>query len=77
MPGPLFENLVGDSTPQEKGGGGAHYVSRSLLKNMFIVLLRSHLTLVHLVHLDILNLMKNNFDGLRRVCKQKTEMEIT
>ena len=31
------------SIPQEKGG--AHYVSRSLLKKMFNVFLRSHLTL--------------------------------
>ena len=42
LSGPLFENLVGDSTTQEKGG--AHYVGRLLLKNMFKVLLRSHLT---------------------------------
>ena len=28
LAGPLFENLVGDSIPQEKGV--AHYVSRSL-----------------------------------------------
>ena len=38
---PFFENLVGDSIPQENGG--ANYVSRSLLKKMFNVLLRSHL----------------------------------
>ena len=70
---PFFENLLGDSTPQEKGD--AHYVSRSFFKKMFNVLLRSHLTL----HLDRLSLMKNNytFDGLRRVCKQKTEMYTT
>ena len=70
---PFFEKLVGDSAPQEKRG--AHYVSRSFLKKMFNVLLRSHLTL----HLDRLSFMKNNytFDGLRRVCKQKTEMYTT
>ena len=70
---PFFEKLVGASAPQEKRG--AHYVSRSFLKKMFNVLLRSHLTL----HLDRLSLMKNNytFDGLRRVCKQKTEMYTT
>ena len=70
---PFFENLLGDSTPQEKGD--AHYVSRSFFKKMFNVLLRSHLTL----HLDRLSLMKNNytFDDLRRVCKQKTEMYTT
>ena len=46
-------------------------------KKMFNVLFRSHLTF--LVHLDILSLMKNNytFDGLRRVCMQKTEMYTT
>ena len=35
------ENLIGDSTPQEKGG--AQYLSRSLFKKIFNVLLRSHL----------------------------------
>ena len=59
---PFFENLVGDSTPQQKGGS-AHYISRSF-------------DILSQVPLDILSLMKNNdtFDGLRRVCKQKTEM---
>ena len=35
------EKLIGDSTPQEKGG--AQYLSRSLFKKIFNVLLRSHL----------------------------------
>ena len=66
LSGPLFENLVGDSNPQQKGrggGGGSHYVSRSL-------------DTLSQVQLDILSFMKNNytFDGQRRVCKQKTEM---
>ena len=44
---------------------------------MFNVLLRSQFTF--LVHLDILSIVKNNytFDGLRRVCQQKTEMYTT
>ena len=42
-PGPFFQNLVGDSTPQEKRRG-AHYVSRSLFKKMFNLLFQSHLT---------------------------------
>ena len=41
--GPFFENLVGDSTPQEKRGG-AHYVNRSLFKKMINLLFQSHLT---------------------------------
>ena len=75
LPGPFFGNLVGYSIPQETGG--THYVSRSFFKKMVNVLLRSHLTF--LLYLDILSLMNNNytFDGLRRVCKQKTEMYTT
>ena len=40
---PFFENLIGDSTPQEKEG--VHYAGRSMqVKEMLNVLLRSHLT---------------------------------
>ena len=70
----FFENVVGDSAPQEKRG--ANYASRSLLKKMFNVLLRRHLTFFGTSG-HIKSHEEYTFDGLRRVCKQKTEMYTT
>ena len=54
------------------GGGGAHYISISF-KKMFNVHLRSDLTFLGKSG-NIKSHEEYSFDGLRTVCKQKTEI---